>query len=261
MPSLNDSEKTLLAGIEKYVEEVGEESLIDVFFDTINNWNLAERLYQPDTVLIERLDQFDKWCVAQTGEDPGRLMEEITLLAFRCLKGFESVKSYQSYAAQIDLLISGSTPAWILILKILHIDIRHRSIVVEAKNINKKVDDKQFSRFCHHIQNTFTNTAQLGVFFTRLGATGFREREKGNNNVRQRSLRDAQATQVLFHARNNKYVVVFDKDDILSLCKRGSLIKILEEKIRCIEEWTGLPSQDTSSIPEIDLPKHLSKYF
>lgn len=261
MRSLNESEKFLLAGMEKYIQEVGEEALIDRFLDTVESWKLAERLYQPDAALIKRLDEFEKWCIEQTDEDPGRLMEEIALLAFRCLKGFESIKSYQSYAAQIDLLISGSTPAWILMLKILHIDIGHRSIVVEAKNLSKKVDDKQFSRFCYHIQNTFTNTAQLGVFFTRLGASGFQERDKVNNGVRQRSLRDAQVTQLLFHARNNKYVVVLEKDEILSLRNPGSLIKILEEKIRTIEEWTGLSSADTSVMPEIDLPEHLSKYF
>jgi hypothetical protein len=261
MRSRDDSEKLLLEGMEKYVQEAGEEAFIDRLFDTIEKWKLEERLYQPDSILIERLSQFEKWCAEQIDEDPGRLMEEIALLAFRCLKGFESVKSYQSYAAQIDLLISGSTPAWMLIMKILHIDIGRRSIVVEAKNLNKKVDDKQFSRFCYHIQNTFTNTTQLGVFFTRFGATGFREREKAKNGIRQRSLRDAQATQILFHARYNKYVVVFEKEEILSLCKPGSLIKILEEKIRTIEEWTGLSSESTSVLPEIDLPEHLSKYF
>lgn len=269
MNTLNESEIALLTGLEKYAAEVGEGALIDKIFQLIDNWNIPERLYIPDETLKRRLKDFEKWCEEKDrkplgerdSEEAGELMEEIAFLALRCLKGYEAVKSYQSFAGQIDLVVSGSTSSWILLMKVLHLDAKFRSIVVEAKNLQEKVDDKQFSRFCYHLQNTFVNTAQLGIFFTRLGATGFPKSMSASDRVRQRSLRDAQATQILFYARSSKFVVVLNKEDIINLREPGTLVRLLERKVRAIEEWTGIVSDDESSLPEVDIPGHLLKYI
>jgi len=256
---LGDSQNTIINGLAQYTEDLDEDARIDAFLDTIDKWRLIEKLYIPDEILIKRLEEFKKWCSSKTGEDPGRLMEEIALLSLRCLRGADVIKSYQSYAAQFDLLVSGSSRSWLLIMQILHLDNKYRSIMVEAKNLNNRVNDNQFSRFCYHIQNTFTNTVQLGIFYTRFGATGFPMKE--TKSKRQRKLSDAQATQILFHAKNNKFVVVFNQEEILALDQAGSLISILEKKIRQVEGWTGLPINEDVTILEVDLPKHLARYF
>jgi hypothetical protein len=220
-----------------------------------------EYLYQPDKALLKRLEDYERWCQTKKGEDPGKLMEEIAYLGFRGLKGWDGIKCYQSYAAQHDLVITGSEYDWRLLIEYLHLDWIQRTIIVEAKNTDEKVNDQQFSRLCGILQNKFETTGSLGVFFTRNGATGFSDGNEGKEQVRRRVLRDAQATQVLFHAKTKKFVVVFVHEDIQSLKEPGSLPRLLEAKIRAVEEWTGLSIEFSEDYKEIDLPEHMAQYL
>jgi len=260
------SEKEVREAISKAVQGgislMGKEWLLRELPLILNNWNIVDELYIPDEQLINRLSDFERWCKTKRGEDPGKLMEEVAFLALRCLKGYEVVKNYQSYAGQIDLVVAGSDQDWVVIMNYLHLDVKYRSIVVEAKNLASRVDDKQFSRFCYHLQNTFEGTAQLGIFFTRIGATGFPKSTKSTKETpRQRLLRDSQATQILFHAKTRKFVVVLEQEDILKLSIPGSLLRILESKIRGIEQWSGLNVDITDKPIEIDIPPHLLKHI
>lgn len=217
----------------------------------MHNFHLEDCLYVPDEALKQRLNEYKQWCSDRTGEDPGKLMEEICYLSFRCLSGWESIKSFQSYAPQHDLVISGSTPHWLYLMVYLHLPVEGRTIVAEAKNLEKPVNEAQFSRLCSIIQNKFSRLSHLGVFFTRRGATGFNK---------HRCLRDAKATQVLFYASTNKFVVVLNDSDILELDKAGALPRILERKIRDVAEGAGISHEISEEWREVMLPDHLSKY-
>lgn len=255
----------LLFSAIKIVQEhsgLGQEWLESKLPAVAKGWRPVEYLYQPDDSLRTRIAEYNLWCQTKKGEDAGHLMEEIALLAFRCLKGLSSVKSYQSYAAQIDLAVSGLDSDWFTLIQLLEIEWEHRTIVIEAKNESEPVNDHQFMRLCGILENVFTQSSRLGVFFSRLGASGFPERvDRSKKKVRLRSLEDAQATQVIFHARTKKYVVVLDHHDIQELVNPGSLPRILEAKIRAVEEWTGFPVAFNEELQEIDLPSHLSKHM
>ena len=231
------------------------------FIRLFGNFNLADSLYVPDEALVNRLQDFERWCETRDGEDPGHLMEEIAFLAMRCLKGREAINSYQSYAAQHDLLISGSTAAWFLIMEHLHLPTDGRTIVVEAKNLDQRVTDAQFSRLCGVIQNKLQATCHLGIFFSREGASGFpKPPNREDEETRQRVLRDARATQVLFHARTCKFVIVLDRNDLRLLSQSGGLLRVLEAKIRDAEQGSGVSLQFDEQWDEVDLPGHLSQY-
>ena len=74
-------------------------------------------------------------------------------------------------------------------------------------------------------------------------------------------MRYAHATQVIFHAKTEKYVVVLTQRDIQELVNPGALPRILEASIRAVEEGTGLPIEFNEAWEEIDLPPHLSQYM
>jgi len=239
-----------------------EGRLVDEFFELFDGWGCAERLYSPDAVLVARIADYNRWCETKEGEEPGHLMEEIAYLAFRCLEGLESIKCFQSYAAQHDLVVSGSKSKWFLLMQFLHLPREGRTIVVEAKNLADPVSDSQFSRLCGILQNKFDKMCHLGVFFTRSGVSGFpRLSQPDSPEPRQRSLRDARATQVIFHARTGKFVVALGHEDLQRLLENGALPRILEAKIRDIEDAGGLSLQFDEDWREIDLPSHFSQYL
>lgn len=237
----------------------------------LNEYDFPNYVYKPDQKLKATVAEYKQWCQDLANAEAtknrqqlkvlknraGTLMEELVFLAFNCLEGKESIKSFQSYSAQHDLVISGSKPNWILLVEMLHLPPESRTFVVEAKNTQDKVNDPQFSRLCSVLQFKFDVTCSLGIFFSRLGAAGFPER----NTRRQRLLRDSRATQALFHAKTKKFVVVLDHDDILQLDQPGSLPRILEAKIRDVEEASGLPLDLDPIWNETDLPSHLQKHI
>jgi len=233
---------------------------------------LFNLLYVPDERLKQRLLQYEVWYekVLRAGkhlsrrgktifeENPGELMEEIAYLTFCCLRGQDSIKAGQSYAPQHDLVVSGSSPEWFQIMDILHLEKSGRTLIIEAKNTKNRVDDHEFSRLCYILQNKFSTQAHLGIFFSRSGATGF----PTNGSAHQRTLRDARATQIMFHATTkNKFVVVLSHKDIVQLKEKGSLLLILEALIRDIEETFGQVVEANHNWEETQvLPPHLLKY-
>jgi len=155
-------------------------------------------------MLDKRLDEYFEWCAgSRDDENAGELLEEIAYLLFQSLVGVGNIRSFQSYAPQHDLVVDGESKNWALLMQYLHLPKSGRSVVVECKNQDNSIDDQQFSRLCSLLQNKFQDLSHLGVFISRTPAAGFPKKEK-----RERSLRDARATQALFHAKTGKYVVV-----------------------------------------------------
>ena len=259
--SRSESQAIIARSIGNVKSETGWDDgrIIDEYFNFFNNYDLSEQLYQPDRTLSDRIGQYINWCNGERDEDPGQLMEELAYLAFRCIQGVEVIKSFQSYAAQHDLMISGSSPTWIMLMKFLQLDNEHRTIVVEAKNESSPISDAQFSRLCSIVQNKFSH-CRLGIFFSRRSASGFPDRIS-EQQARQRSLRDARATQVLFRASSGKFVIVLDHHDILCLSQPGSLPRLLEAKIRDVDEASGIPLDFEEDWNEVDLPPHLAQYL
>lgn len=216
----------------------------------------ADIIYDASPELTKRLQEYFEWREKKRKEDPGNLMEEIAYLLFRSIRGTDNIRSFQSYAPQHDLVVDGNSTAWQTLMLYLHLPRDGRTIVVEAKNQVAKIDDHQFSRLCGILQNKFANTSQLGVFISRTKATGFPFKK----TTRERSLRDVRATQALFHARTNKYVVVIDEDDLKTIFKGVPFTKILEMKIREIEASSGKTISFDEDWGIVDLPEHLSRY-
>lgn len=219
---------------------------------------LATYLYTADRGLTECLEQLKEFLELENPahserQTAGYLLEQIALLAFRGLKGFTSIKSFQSAGPQIDLLISGDETHWLYVCKLLYLDINQRGIVVEAKATAGPLKDNQFARLCSIMELNLFKSVGLGVFFTIKGVSGFPQR----GNSRQRKISDSRLRQVLFHAKTQKAIVVLDKDDILELNRNGSLILMLERKIRDLSELSGLPTPSYEQCKEIDLPDHL----
>jgi len=241
---------------------LGEKWLAEYMPMVFKTYRVEEYLFSPSPELLQRIENYIQWCDGKRTEDAGQLMEEIALLTFLSVKGEKSLKSFQSYGPQVDLSVTGSDGNWRILCSHLRIDWNQRTICVEAKNINDKVDDQQFGRFCSIVEHMFRNDCLVGVFFTRSGASGLPEESDTATSltIRKRGLRDAAATQLLFHARTRKYVVVFDDLDIRSLTVRGSFVQVLNKKLRQVEEWTGLPSSFTEKYVEVDLPRHLRKH-
>jgi hypothetical protein len=239
-----------------------EGRIVEEFDNILEGFDYPELLYDPDETLLARIADYNEWLETQEGEDPGKLMEEIAYLAFRCLRGRNSMKSFQSYGPQHDLVVSGSSPKWNLFMRYLHLPLTGRTILVEAKNLADSVSDSQFSRLCAIIHTKYREIAHLGVFFTRNGASGFPTRPDTENPAgRQRSLKNARATQVIFHAMSGKFVIVLDDEDLQQLVKKGALPRILEAKIRDVEEASGLSLRFDGDGAETDLPSHLSQYL
>ena len=218
-----------------------------------NGW--VKLLYSPTPELYMRIKAYFEWLSSRKKEIPGELMEEIAYLLFKSLNGTENIRSYQSYAAQHDLVVDGSSFAWQMLMKYLHLPDNGRTIVVECKNEKSKISDQQFSRLCGILQNKFTDTAQLGVFVSRQTATGFPE-----NGAKKRSLSDARATQVIFHAKSKKFVIVVDQKDLENIARGFSFPMMLEAKIREVEASYGTEITFNEKWEETKLPAHLQKY-
>lgn len=217
-----------------------------------NNYSIVDKLYIPDDKLNKRIDEYFAWCRKERKENAGHLMEEIAALAFGCLSGWEDLESYQSYASQNDLVITGSSDLWYTLMEYLHLPKNGRTIVIEAKNLKDKVEDKHFSRLGSIIQTQFDKLCHLAVFVSSTGATGFTSRRK---------LSDARATQVLFHAKTAKYLVIITADDFEKLKEIGGLPKLLEAKIRDVEISSNIPLEYGDDWIKVNLPPHIARYF
>jgi hypothetical protein len=216
---------------------------------------IKEVLYNPAPELMKRLKDYFDWCDGKREENAGKLLEEVAYLIFKSLRGVGNIRSFQSYAAQHDLVIDGASPVWQVLMIYLHLNRNSRTIVVECKNQSKSISDQQFSRLCGILQNKFDATSNLGVFVSHTAPSGFPKR-----NIKERKLKDARATQALFHAKTNKFVVVIDHKDLEMMFKGTPFPKILEAKIREVEASSGIELSFNEAWQEVDLPLHLRKY-
>jgi hypothetical protein len=204
-------------------------------------------LFVPSQQLLDRLDNYFDWLEKKR--------QEIAYLIFMGLTGTSSIRSFQSYAAQHDLVIDGESDSWNMLMIYLHLPRGGRSIVVECKNQKSCITDQQFSRLCSIVQNKFKDTAHLGVFVSRQPATGFPK-----PGEIKRALKDARATQALYHSLTNKYVVVIDDKDLRAIKSGANFAKILEMKIREVEASSGVNLEFDENWEEVLLPPHLAKY-
>ena len=225
----------------------------------------ASFLYTPDQRLpffLERLKEEvrkrnENHQDALSNSEIGKLMEQIAFLTFRGLSGHSSIKSFQSAGPQYDLIITGDTSKWGMLCSFLYLN-GNRDFLVEVKAEKRKIGDPQFARLCSLMKFNLCNTSGIGVFFTLKGATGFPDSSPGQNHRRRRSLSDARLRQAIFMAACNKPIVVFDENDIVKLDQSGALIHLLREKIRDVEQLSGIsigPNIDTPM--QCDLPNHL----
>lgn len=222
--------------------------------DFLESEGWVEILYSPTGELINRLKEYFDWCSNKRNENPGELLEEIAYLIFKSLKGVGNIRSFQSYAAQHDLIVDGSSPNWQILMMYLHLSRDGRTIVVECKNQSDSISDQQFSRLCGLLQNKFEKTSELGIFISHTSASGFPKKK-----TKERQLKDARATQALFHAKSNKFVIVIDHKDLELILNGIPLPKIIEAKIREVEASALVELSFNENWQEVVLPPHLKK--
>jgi len=223
----------------------------------IQSNKLASYLYKADTRLNDYLEKINVFVglvnpTQKQTQEAGKLLEQIAVLVFNGLEGVQSIKSFQSAGPQHDLLLSGDDIAWKTVCESLYLQPNKRDIIIEAKATKSPLEDKQFARLCSIMEHNLSGTG-LGIFITLNGASGFPK--KGES--RQRKVSDCRLRQIIFYAKTNKIIVVLDKNDISQLSKNGTLIEILNRKIRDLFELSGLPTIPIEQYQEIDLPEHL----
>lgn len=252
------TEEEMLEAFQKYRLKVKQYGQQGNDFDLIH----YAYYYKPDPVLVRNLineiEEFHqkKRPTQKDKQLAGYKLEELSLAVFHGLKGWDSIKSYQSPTAQYDLIMSGNGLHWKSVLDLLPLDLpsHSSSIVVEAKATKTKVSDAQFSRLCCLMQQNLNKTSVIGIFLTLNGATGF------SGNMRLRNIGQCRLRQLIFYAETRKPIVVLDINDIRSLSEPGSLLKILSIKIKEIEEQAGLSFFD-EVVKEVVLPKHLEELY
>ena len=183
----------------------------------------------------------------------GNLLESVAYAAFRGLAGASSVTNFTSATAQIDLLVKGDGQLWDLVCGWLFAK-SPGSIVVECKATQEPVSDSQFARLCSLLDTNWAQTGFLGVFFSLKGATGFPE---PGDDVAKRKIGQACLRQVIYHAKSDKSVIVFDKKDIAALLKPGMLLDLMIRKIQEIEELRGRDVGPVEILDPKSLPPHL----
>ncbi len=239
----NDAEKLLSANSEKVSE----------FADN----DMADELYIPSKQLIDHINLYFN----SESDTSGQLLEEIAALMVSCIKGFDKkrIKSFRSTNVQIDIEVSGNSQSWYWVMEYLHLPKEGRTIIIEAKDINKSINNTNFVRLCWILEHKYSSTSHLGIFIAPKGASGF------PTPTRKRTcLSEAFATQALFHARTKKFVIVLDDRNLKELATGANLLEIIEKKIQEIESGTGL--YDNFLSPKISkkdspLPPHIQKYF
>lgn len=227
--------------------------------------------YEPNTAvlsgLITEIESYYNSLKAGSSTKPhlaesrkaGYLLEKIAVAVFHALNGNTAIKSYQSAGPQYDLLVSGEGLEWETFFSMLPVNfsLSYKSIIIEAKATKDSISDKQFARLCSILNLNLCNTVGLGIFLTLCGASGFPD----NPIKAQRVASDSRLRQLLFYTKTNKIIVVLDIHDIRQLVNKGSLIEILIEKIRDIEELTGFPITREEDVKEVRLPRHLKEVY
>jgi hypothetical protein len=145
----------------------GPGRIFDEIAKYIDNWMDPQTLYVPSDVLVGRIEEYSGWCDehGDNEDGSGELMEQIAALAFNALAGCDSIRSYRSVESQLDLVATGTTAKWKLIMLALGIKshVAH-TVVIEAKNEQSRVSANQMSRLCSIMQNKFANDSCLYRF-------------------------------------------------------------------------------------------------
>ncbi|MCB2167587.1 MAG: hypothetical protein KQI78_08000 [Deltaproteobacteria bacterium] len=224
--------------------------------------NASAILYTPDKKLSDYLAKLEieidkrnkRLPDALSNSGIGKLMEQIAFLCFKGLIGYSEIKSFQSAGPQYDLIVTGDSVEWAFLCELLLIN-GCKDILIEVKAEKNPIKDQQFARLCSLLGHNLSSSGGLGVFFSLKGASGFPDR---NSPTRQRSLSDARLRQAIFMASCKKPIIVFDIDDIYQLTKNGSLFIMLRNKIRDVEQLSGLAvGAPIENLKQCDLPKHL----
>jgi len=224
---------------------------------------LCEKVYIPSDLTIRKIEEYEQWLEAVSKANSrkerapleslgGKLMEQIAYLVMADFVRFGAARSYQSFAAQIDLLLTVDPVFKLFFRDFLNIDTA--KILIEAKNTSECISDSQFRRLCHIVESQFSNDCRLGIFFSREGATGFHFK-KGKG----RALRDAAAIQALFHARTSRYIIVFEHADIIRMKQVGEFPRLVKRRLDEVEDATLLSPDNFDSLSEVLLPPHLAE--
>lgn len=222
--------------------------------------SLIAHLYTPDTRLKKHIKTVDALFAKgnlsqQERQQLGYALEDIVLLAFQNLTNASSLQSYQSAAAQHDLVVDGppADTVWLALCRALYIDKgTGTGILVEAKATEKPVGDREFERLGNILTHYFERTVGIGVFIAINGASGFPKR----NGKRVKALHSARLTQAIVYHRLRKPIVVLDWDDIKTLTAPGSLVQLIANKVREIEALSGLKSAPPPK-PVVDVPARM----
>jgi hypothetical protein len=254
MTTIEEAKQRVFQAISDIWNELSDEDrnsgrLFEELPKVMDRFGLASFLYEPKPELQTRIDALADMTSTL---NKGTIMEEIAALAFGGIKGWDRVESYQSYAAQHDLVISGSSAEWMMLMTHLHLPKEGRTIVVEAKNLSNSISDSQLSRLCWIVQHKFESTCHLGVFVSETDITGVEH---------SRALRDAHATQVLFHAATKKYVVAISREDFGRLLEMGGLPNLLEQKIYDVEAASTMPGPPDDGWKKVNCPSYIARYF
>jgi hypothetical protein len=107
----------------------------------LDRYDSPSSLYVPTESLLLLIEEYNHWCKSPRKDliVGGELMEKIALLTFKSIKGHGSPKSYQSYAHEHDLVVSGTSDSWTTFIEFLGLNKTARTIVIEAKNRKTKV--------------------------------------------------------------------------------------------------------------------------
>ena len=169
---------------------------------------MVASLYTPDSRVDSLVSRVKKLAGSvrsvKQRQKLGYALEDLCLIAFSGLAGFNTIKSYQSVAPQIDLLINGSDTEWQQICKMIRVCDGARGIFVEAKARRGKIGDPDLERICGILQVHLLNTTALGVLVSLSGVTG----------TSVRAVSDASLTQQLFYAHTGKPIIVLELHDL-----------------------------------------------
>ncbi|GAA5531246.1 hypothetical protein [Herpetosiphon gulosus] len=238
-------------------------------FASLREWKLEDECYDPNPELIVKIEEFrlrieteekakeaakaaNKKYTAPRND--GKLLEEILYLALSSLQDINRIKSYSAAEYQIDLEVSGSGGLWEWMMKDF-LNLPGDTFVAEAKDYGIPIENKYFSRLVYILDYHINKDSYLGIFFTREGASGFPQPDQP-----LKKMSGCLATQMLFRARTEKFIIVFNKEDIYRLGERGSLLKLIRAKIHDAQGWAGKPLDIDKGWNEIDLPPHMAKY-
>lgn len=214
------------------------------------------RLYSPDLRLKAAIDDLKgARSAGLNSQEIGESMERVAALILRGARWLERPRSFQSTSAQYDLICSVEPHLGLVLRLVLGLDFEFSSFIVEAKAESEVLSNTHFLRLCHLVCSA-SDISQIGIFFTMRGASGFPSKSKSS----LRKVSDCWLSQLLFYARYQRFVLVFDLGDIDELCQEGSFVRFLKQKMDAVRTQYGkyTEPQLVARGADLDLPDHLA---